>query len=412
MPMKILFVNKFFYIKGGAENSMFQTAGMLERQGHEIIYFSMADHKNIASEWNRFFVSNVDFDIRSLRGKIRVAFKLLYSFEAKKRIECLIQKTRPDLVHLNNIYHQISPSILDSIKKFNLPVVMSLRDYKLVCANQRMVNDQGICELCTNGRYYNCFLHTCVKQSRAKSLLNTMEMYLHHDILKIYRHVDLFISPSKFLKSKLEDMGFEGKIRHLFNFADLNEFTPAYGFKDRTCVYLGRLSQEKGILTLIRAAAGLDLRLKIIGDGPERAYIKKKITQENLGNIELLGHRERARLREEIKSAMFVVVPSEWYENNPRSIVESFALGKPVIGADIGGIPEMVRHGKTGRLFKPGDPDDLKQQMKVLLDSPDLAVQYGKNARQFALEELNADRQYEILIQMYKQVIEQKRIKP
>lgn len=403
--MKVLFVNKFFYIKGGAENSMFQTAKVLERHGHDTVYFSMFHEKNIQSEWNKYFVSNIDYDTQKLKEQISVASKLLYSFEARRKIEILIKQTQPDLVHLNNTYHQISPSILHAIKKFNLPVVMSLRDYKLVCANQRMFNHQGLCELCENGTYYHCLLNKCSKNSTMKSFLNMVEMYLHHNIMKIYDNVHLCISPSRFLKSKVEKMGFNGEIRHLFNFVDLNEFMPCFEFKDKSIVYIGRLSEEKGILTLVNAVKHVDVELKIVGDGPIVKNIENKVRHENIRNVKFLGHMTGADLYNQIRSSMCVIVPSEWYENNPRSVVESFALGKPVIGADIGGIPEMVIPGKTGFLFKPGDSDDLKDKINIFVDNPGLIGEYGRNARRFAEKELDADKQYEKLMHMYEQAI-------
>lgn len=401
--MKILLANKFFYLKGGSEVAFFETAKFLEQKGHKVIFFSMQHPKNFSSRYERYFVSNVNYENNLIKNKINNMLKLLYSFEAKKKINLLIRDEQPELVHLNNIYHQISPSILHTIKKYNLPTVMSLHDYKLVCASYTMVCKQEICEACTGGKYYNCFRKTCVKNTYINSLINTIEMYLHHKIMHIYDLVDVFISPSKFLKYKIEDMGFKGNVVYLPNFVKLEEFSPQYDWHENSIVYFGRLSEEKGLPTLINAVKGLPIELKIIGDGPMKDILEHKVKHEDIDNIRFLGYRSNRELKDEIKKSMAVVVPSEVYENNPRSIIESFALGKLVVGARIGGIPELVRDNETGLNFDPGNADDLRSKIEFLQDNPDKMVEMGKNARAFVEKELNAKKHYQRLMEIYNQ---------
>lgn len=399
--MKILLANKYFFHKGGAEISFFETAKLLENKGYKVIFFSMRHSQNYSSEYEKYFVSNVDYDKKGFRYEMAISLKLLYSFEAKRKIEELIEREKPDMAHLNNIYHQISPSILHSLRKFRIPMIMTLRDYKMVCASYSMLNNGSVCDVCKDGRYYNCFFRGCVKNSRAKSLLNTIEMYLHHKILHLYDLVDFFISPSRFLKSKLEEMGFKGEIVYLPNFVNIEDYQPQYEYEENSIVYFGRLSKEKGLFTLIEAVKGLDVKLKIIGEGPIRESLEHRAKSKEIKNIEFLGYKSGEELKNEIRKSMFVVLPSEWYENNPRSIIEGFALGKPAAGSRIGGIPELVKDKETGFTFEPGNAKDLSEKIKELLVNKSLLKKMGENARRFVEVELNQEVHYKKLIEIY-----------
>jgi len=400
--MKILLVNKYFFIKGGAENSFFLTAKILKKGGHEVAFFSMQHPRNILSKYRKYFVSNVDYQKNGIRNKIRVSLKLLYSFEAKRNIIKLIEDERPDIIHLNNIYHQLSPSILHAIKQFRLPVVMSLRDHKMVCAAYLMFSKGKVCDACKGGSYYHCFLKSCVKESSLKSLLSTIEMYLHHKIFHIYDLVDVFVSPSQSVKSNLKEMGFKGSIVHLPNFVDTSEYEPTFSYKQKSVVYFGRLSREKGLNTLIEAVKDIkELDLKIIGEGPERKHLEKKAQKGKHRNIRFLGYKTGEQLKNEIKESMFTILPSECYENNPRSIIEAFALGKPALGSRIGGIPELIKDGESGMTFKSGDVDDLREKLIVMLENPNRVLQMGKSARKIVEKKYDAKSHYDKLMEIY-----------
>jgi len=365
----------------------------------------MKDPQNFLSKYDKYFVSNVDYEKGGLKYRFGIALKLLYSFEAKKKFERLIKNERPDLVHLNNIYHQLSPSILHIVQKYNLPSVMSLRDYKIVCASYSMFANRKVCEACKDKQYYNCFLKMCVKGSRTKSLLNTIEMYLHHKILNIYDIVDIYISPSKFLRAKLVEMGFTGKIVYLPNFVKIEEYKPDFNWSENSIIYFGRLSIEKGLFTLMEAVAGLNIKLKIIGKGPLKDRIKEKMQEEKINNVELLGYLSGNDLKDEIRKAKFVILPSEWYENNPRTIIEGFALGKPAIGSRIGGIPELVKDNDTGLTFSSGDVTELRSKIMQLIKHPDMIQRMGRNARNLVEKELNDEVHYNKLIKIYKMAL-------
>jgi len=401
--MKFLFCNKFFWLKGGAEVSFFETAKLLESKGHKVVFFSMKHSDNFPSPYEKYFISRVDYEGGgSIFSKIKAAGRLLYSFEAKAKIEKLIKEERPDIVHLNNIHHQISPSILHTFKKWNLPVVMTLRDYKIVCPTYSMLANGKPCEKCKGGRYYWCSINKCTKNSYAKSLVSVVEMYLHHKILHIYDLIDVFISPSKFLKEKLEEMGFKKKVVYLPNFIDAEDYELEYKYTQKTICYFGRLSKEKGLFTLLDAMKGIDVKLKIIGDGSLKECLRLKVKSENSDNVYFLGYKVREELKNEIKNSMVVVFPSEWYENNPRTVLESFALGKPVVGARIGGIPELVKDNETGLTFEPGNTKDLRDKIEILLAKPDKIVEMGKNARKFVEENFKPEKHYEQLMEIYK----------
>ncbi|HDL63951.1 MAG TPA: glycosyltransferase, partial [Proteobacteria bacterium] len=365
-------------------------------------YFSMHHEKNLDCIEEAEFISRIDFESPGgIKEKLSQSLKLLYSFEARKKIDSLLKREKPDLAHLHSIYHQISPSIIHSLKKHGIPIVMTLHDYKMVCPAYSMVRRGQVCEECKGGRYYRCLFNRCTKESYAKSMLNAIEMYLHHRILSIYGSVDVFITPSRFMLNKLKGMGFRGFLVNLTYSLDPRECRPEYVSDNRTICYFGRLSSEKGIYTLFQAIKGLNVNLKVIGAGPAESALRARAREEGMTNVRFLGYLAGDALKDEVKRSSMVIVPSEWYENYPNSVMEAFALGKPVIGARIGGIPEMVKDGETGFTFSSGNADELRSKIRLLLDKPGLIIKLGKNARRFIEEELNPDRHYRELMKIY-----------
>lgn len=374
--MRILVVNKFFYSKGGAENSMFMIAKNLILHGNEVRFFSMKNPRNIKTNDEKYFVSEIDFHLlKNPIKKINAFFRVLYSFEAKKKIEILIKEFKPDILQAHNIEHQITPSIFEVAKKYGVKMIKFLHDFKIVCPSYNMLwGDGSICSgLCKNKKFYWCIIKKCSHNNFFWSLTTTIEMYLHHNILHSYDLVDVFISPSQFLKNKVLEMGFKKEIVVLPNFVWLDEFEPNYDFEENTICYFGRLSKEKGLFTLIDAVKGLDIKLKIIGEGSLKETLQSVVANFSLRdkeNIQFLGYKSGEELKNEIKKSMFVVLPSECYENNPRTVLESFALGKPVVGSRIGGIPELVIDDFTGYTFDTGNVEDLREKIIYLVKNP------------------------------------------
>jgi len=372
----------------------------------------MQHPENLPCKTSNYFMPYVDLvNSTGFIPQLKTAGRILYSFDAKKRLSKLLDKYHIDIAHLHNIYHQISPSILNELKKRKIPIVMTLHDYKMVCASYSMLADEKPCEACSGGRYFEAVRKSCVKGSRAKSILGAIEMYLHHKILNIYDNVDIFISPSLFLKNKLKEMAFKKEIIHLPNFIDIKKFEAIKNENDKreehSIVYFGRLSSEKGLWTLFTAIKKTqgEVKLKVIGDGPIRDALEEEVKKESINNIVFLGYMKGEQLYKEIMKSKVVVMPSEWYENNPMSVLEAFALGKPVIGSRIGGIPELVRDNETGLTFEPGNAEDLSEKIKTILANESSLVEMGENARQFVESELNPEKHYQRLMEIYQGVI-------
>ena len=404
--MKVLLINKFLYPKGGAPISTLTTGSLLSKKGHEVFFWGMEHPDNPEYPHSDLFVDYADLvDGGSICKKARTSFNVLYSLQAKQRIKQFIEIERPDIVHLNNFAHQISPSILHVFKKYNIPSVMTMRDYKLVCPAYTMLSNGKVCEKCKDGKYYNCLFNKCTHNSLAKSLVNTIEMYFHHKILKIYDLIDVFISPSAFLKDKVKEMGFDREIEYLPNFVDFADFQPKYESGQKSIVYFGRLSSEKGLSTLLDAVKELDIQLMIIGDGPIKHQLQAKAADDNINNVSFLGYKSGDELQGIIKNAIATITPSEWYENNPRTVIESFALGKPVLGARIGGIPELVKDGKTGYTFESGSVNDLRSKINLLIEDPNEAIKMGQAARKHVETEFCSERHYIGLTNIYERAI-------
>lgn len=404
--MKILLVNKYFYPRGGSERAFFDTADLLQAEGHDVSFFSMAHPLNRESATSGFFVSPVDYDHPgSPARQAGAAVRLLYSTEARRKLSRLLDAVRPDLVHLHNIHHQISPSIIPLLKKRDLPVVMTLHDYKLVCPVYILARGGRPCEECAGGKFIRCFRHRCAKDSRGKSLLNTVEMYLHRTVFRLYERIDVFISPSRFLKQKMEEMGFSGRIVPLPNFLPAAESSSSDEVPGDGILYFGRLSPEKGLGTLLAAAENSGSSWKIAGDGPMKDALAAQIGRRSLTNVTLLGHLPREALIPQIRKSAFVVLPSVWYENQPYAVMEAFALGKPVLASRIGGIPELVRDGETGLLFEPGSARDLAEKAAVLLRSPSLVREMGRRARRLVETDFSPAGHYRKLRGIYESVM-------
>ncbi len=400
----ILLINKFLYPKGGDAISTINTGKLLKKYGNEVFFWGMKHKNNPEYKYENLFVDEIDYNTRvNYLQQIKVALKIFYSLEAKRKIENLLKFVKFDIIHLNNFAHQISPSILPVIKKYKIPMVMTMRDYKLVCPSYSMLSKGLPCEKCKNGKYYWCFINKCTKNSYLKSLVNTIEMYLHHKILHIYELIDIFISPSKFMLKKVKEMGFNKKpIVYLPNFVWINEYKPEFYPKSDYIVYLGRLSKEKGLFTLLEAVKQIKkVNLKLIGRGPLEEKLKAKVKNEKISNVEFIGFKIGKELQKILKNSLFIVLPSECYENNPRSIIESFAIGKPVIGANIGGIPELVIDGITGFLFEPRNVDDLAEKIAKMLSNKKRIIEMGKNARKFVEINFNPERHYKMLMEIY-----------
>ncbi len=408
--MKVLQVNKFHYNRGGAETVYFALSDLLRRHGHEVIPFAMQDDRNEETPYARYFVSNIDLreEAGGLAGKAAAAGRILYSREAERKMDALLRETRPDVAHLHNIYHQLSPSILRALARHKVPVVMTLHDYKLICPAYTLYTNGALCERCKGHRYYNAVLQGCVKGSRAKSALCAAEAYLHAGLGSYRRHVKFYVAPSRFIASKMLEFGIDGGlVVHVPNFIA----PPPLPAKPpgRYFVYAGRLERVKGVGTLLRAidasALARDFELRIAGDGEDRAELEAYARERGLSNVRFLGHLSQAELEPVTAGARFAVVPSEWHENAPLSVLEAAARGKAVVASDLGGLPEMVIHGETGLIFRAGDAVALGGCIEQLLREPERAAEMGVKARALVEETFSPESHYRRTMAVYERAM-------
>jgi glycosyltransferase involved in cell wall biosynthesis len=387
--MKILMANKFFFHKGGAEVVMFQERDYLLHSGQQVIDFSMQDERNRESPYASHFVSRKDYERRSL-SKIGLALSLVHSREAARKIAALIDKMRPDLMHCHNVYHQITPSIISIAKSRGIPVVLTLHDFKPVCPIYLRLRAGRPCSLCLDGDFRHVLMNRCAGSSIADSALLYAEATIQR-WLGSYEKVDRFLAPSQFMRDAALHRFRSEQVVLLYNGVDTAEIDASVQ-DDGYVLYLGRLSREKGVETLLRAhqAAG-SWNLVIAGTGPLEHGL-----QMRYHNARFVGQLSGQALKATIGGASAIVVPSEWYENCPMSVLEAMAYGKPVVASRIGGIPELVVDGETGVLFEPGDADELQGHISRLMDAPSLRVRMGaagriRAERQFSIEKHNAD---------------------
>lgn len=390
--MRVVFANKFHYLKGGAERYAFDLAFQLNRFGHEIIPFSMQDSRNSKTAWSRNFVSPVQTERVSFGWQgLRTAGRMLYSFEARRRFRRLLDEAKPDLLHVHNIYHQLSPSFLPVAKERGLPIVMTAHDYALVAPNYSLYHDGAICEITKPDRFWKAVGHRCVKRSRAASALEALEFSLHRALGLYLNNLDVIIAPSRFLQATLADYGVPADlIVHIPHPVATEGRTVTAG--GRYALFVGRLSPEKGVDTLIRAAAkAKEVPLQIVGTGPEEARLKALCRRLSADNVKFLGFKQGAELENAYAGAAFTVVPSVWYEVAGLVALESYAHGKPVIASQIGGLAEAVVDGETGLYVSAGDVDDLAEQMSRLWSDPAAAQEMGRAGRATVEKENNPE---------------------
>jgi glycosyltransferase involved in cell wall biosynthesis len=367
---------------------------MLSEAGWSIVPFCMKHENNRVDAWNDDFVDEIELGREGdgLLAKVRKGAKAVYSFEARKKVERVIDRVGPDVCHAHNIYHHISPSILSVVRRRGVPLVMTLHDLKIACPAYSMLTHDGVCERCRDGRLFQVATNRCIKGSAALSVLVMFESYLHRYLGSYLDNVDKFIVPSRFYLRKLVDWGFDAeRFAYVPNFVDVERTVPRFEPGERF-VYFGRLSREKGIATLVAAAAEAGVPLDVVGTGPAGAQLETLAATVG-GDVRFLGYLTGDALRDAIASARAVVVPSEWYENAPLSVLEAGGLGKPVIVADIGGLPELVADGETGWVFPSGSGEALAERLRAVADLADDGVRAaGEAARRRVAEEFSPRR--------------------
>jgi len=358
--VRILLAHKFYYLKGGADIHAIILEELLKSKGHQVAFFAMQHPENEPSEFSSYFPFEIDYTKKNYRNFTERVSRPLFSREVKRKFLALLNDFKPEILHAHNIHSQLSPLIVEEAWKNNIPVVWTLHDFKLLCPRYDCRRDDKPCELCFTDKR-NVLRYSCLKNSFSASLLAYLEA-LKWNRDKMSRCTSVFISPSEFIKQKFISGGFPGHmITTINNFIPSEEFNAVPQQKEGYICYVGRLSKEKGVETLLKAATELpQYHLKMVGTGPLHEYF---IEEYKRPNIEFCGHRNMTEVQEILSKAMFSVMPSECYENNPLAVIESLCLGTPVLGANIGGIPELITEDKTGYLFESGNMVDLKDKI-------------------------------------------------
>ncbi len=353
--MKILMVNKFLYPNGGSETYIFELGKELTRQGHQVEYFGMEHENRIVGNHAESYTSNMDFHTGKIQ-KLMYPFKIIYSREARKKIRAVLRDFKPDIVHLNNFTYQLTPSIIYEIKAHKIPIVFTAHDLQLVCPNHLMMYGKTgeVCERCVTRGSMSCFRGKCIHGSLVKSLFGTLENWIYKRF-KPYKRIDAIICPSHFVEEKLkQNPQLAGRTVVLRNFiSELKK--PASVQKEDYVLYFGRYSREKGVATLVEACRELpEVQFVFAGKGELSEAV------DSVKNIENRGFIAGEELHRLVSAARFSICASECPENCPFSVMESLKLGTPVIGAAIGGIPELIKEGATGLLVESGSKDALK----------------------------------------------------
>jgi glycosyltransferase involved in cell wall biosynthesis len=413
--MKVLQINKFFWLKGGAERYFFMLSEALEARGHEVLHFSMRHPENIPSPQAEYFVSRREYgDSGGPLSIARNGFSFIRSTEAANNISRLIRDHKPDVAHLHNIYHQLTPSIIERLAGAGVPVVMTLHDYKLLCPNYCHFAGGRYCYRCRGGRYYQAPMTRCSGGAFSRSLLLAIEAYWQR-LTGVYNRVDRYIAPSRFMRDRVAEsarsLGIAPeKVIYMPSFCPASEAGDAAdsgaeqsvtdGLPPRYVLYFGRLSEEKGLDTLMDAAvSNPGVPVVMCGDGPRRAALEERA----LENVFFTGYVNKPVLDRILQRAAAVVLPAVWPENAPFTVIEAAVAGVPLILSDMGGLPEMAEI-VSGEVFPNGDADALASAIVRLWDDPEGARETGLAGRAAAMEYFSRQKHMEALEDVYEQV--------
>ena len=401
MP-SLLSLNSYHYRRGGADVVYFEHEAMFRGLGWDTAHMSMHHPRNEPSPWSRYFVDEIEFGHNySIGARIRMAGSVVYSMEARRKLRALLNGFDASVAHVHCIYHHLSPSVLPLLRQRGVPVILTAHDLKVACPAYKMLNRSGICERCKGGNLAHVVLNRCVRNSLTVSALVAVESTVAR-LLGLYRrNVNRIVVPSRFYERKLVEWGWEAdRLTYIPNYVRAENFVPSFEPGDYF-VYIGRLAPEKGIATLVQAAVKAGVRLKVAGTGPLDVELRQMAAGTN---VDFLGYCSGEALWTLVRNSRAVVLPSEWYENAPMSILEGFALGKPVIGAAIGGIPEMITDG-TGALFPSANVNALADVLAEFAAMPDASVSaMGQRARERVVRDFNATRYLTAMQDLYAEV--------
>ena len=384
---------------------------LMRSRGHEVALFSMADERGQATAYDHHFVPHTDFkNSNGPATRARLALHAIYSPQARKKIRQMIVDFHPDVAHVRNIYHHLSPSILWELKAQGVPVLYHMNDFKLLCPSYNMVSAGQACERCKGGKFLNVVREGCYGGGRGASAVLAAEAYFHSWLGTYEKCVDQILAPSWFVKQKLMENGWDGAgIQVLPHFQVLPLQAPPSPAQDAPIVYFGRLSPEKGVDDLLAAMAQLPhIQLVIAGDGPQRSGLQAIASKLGLRNVSFAGQLSGEALEALIASSQFTVFPSRAYETLGKSILESYALGRPVVASDLGSRREVMQEGETGVLYRVGDVNQLAAAIAFLHDRPELAVRMGEAGRELVRVRHSQEQHFLALGKIYEQLVVRK----
>ena len=401
--MRILHVNKFLYRRGGAEAYMEDLADLQVAAGHTVAFFGMAHPLNTHLEYASRYPDHIELEPPppSLSGRVRGVARMLYSTSASRGMDAVLSDFRPNVVHMHNIYHQLSPSVLRPVARRRIPAVMTLHDYKLACPTYQFLDHGNLCQACLGGHFQNAILRRCKDGSLGSSAVMAGEL-LVHTITRAYAPVRVFICPSRFLEGRMRAAGvFPRRMVHNPHFIETGDI-PLKTVPGTGVLVAGRLSPEKGIDVAIRAVGQIDDGvLDIAGTGPEEAALRALADSVAPGKVRFHGLVDKAEVQRLMLAAAVVVVPSRWYENQPMVVLEALARGTPVVGSDLGGMPELIEPGATGELVPANDPAALAAAVAPYLRDPERAYAMRDRARATIVTEFAPQRHLDRIGAMY-----------
>jgi glycosyltransferase involved in cell wall biosynthesis len=397
--MKVLVANNYYYLRGGCERVMFNDMQALTDRGIEVIPFSAIDPNNVPSEHSGDFAQGVNIRATNPFRQLEAAGEAIHCRRTAKAFGAVLDKQQPDVVHCHNIYGRLTTSILPELKRRNIPAVLTVHDYKVVCPSYLMLRDGKPCTACLDGGYYRCATYRCHKNNAAASMVYAAEAY-YARASDSYGAISAFLCPSQFIADLLVRSGIDSK-RVIFhaNSVDPELYKPHYD--GEYVLSVGRLSHEKGLPTLVKAMMGTGIPLRVAGSGPMEQELRALVATDKESKIVFEGHCDGERLASLYRNAAFVVVPSEWYENAPMSILESYGYGKAVVASRIGGIPELVTDGVSGQLFQWGDQEQLQTAVCDLWKDKQAQRRMGRQARRLVETTYSQDHRTNSLLDIY-----------
>ncbi|MBN1916910.1 MAG: glycosyltransferase family 4 protein [Verrucomicrobia bacterium] len=412
--MRILIVTKYYFVKGGPERYLFNLTPVLESHGHTVVPLALRFDRNRPSPYTHYFLdppagaqaTGLEQFRIGLKDVARMVVRAFYWPQARGRVREVIRREKIDLVYMLNISNYISPSIIDGAHAEGVPAVHRVNDFHLVCPNALLMrSSKDRCMDCFPGKYWHGIAHRCVGGSLGASAVRSASMFFH-DLSHIYRRVDSFVCTNPFMRDVLARRGFDQRTLHMALTPIDASSIPVGEHDDGSLVYFGRLSREKGVDLLVEAASQMrntSCRVFIVGE-VSGEYAQRCVAQAARctgTRIEFLGPRHGEDLFALIRSCRATIMPSRCIDNLPNALLESFACGKPVVGADVEGIRVVVRDGENGLLFRPGDAADLARKLDALAADPDRARQLGLAGRRLVEQEHSPERHYESLMRAF-----------